>query len=320
MACCIGILLLVFSLHVISNGQPLLPGDRAEVEAALMEQRIMANIRLLLPDLYAGDCRKHNREQTTVIRALRKRVEDLEDYTTGKNVTVCSDYLVSGLYGVDSTALTASSKWANPGLDHGPENSRLNHERFTNSTRSMTGSWSSAKNNDQQYIQVRFPRKTEVKAILLRGRNERISQWVKTYHLLYSEDGVNWATVLSNNQEPKLFIGNTDRNTIVKSYVVPSITAVYLRINPRSWNNHVSLRFDASGCYTVRATPNRIHMALGFRPLLSWMSPLYRVNERSLTQVDAANLCAQQFSQLIKVDSGAVMTSLQAVVEGNHIL
>ncbi|XP_033755078.1 uncharacterized protein LOC117338027 [Pecten maximus] len=54
-----------------------------------------------------------------------------------------------------------------------------------------------------------------------------------------------------------LFTGNSDRNTVVKSSLVPSIKAVYVRINPRSWSIHISLRFDISGCYNVKEKNSR---------------------------------------------------------------
>ncbi|OWF39110.1 Neuropilin-1 [Mizuhopecten yessoensis] len=124
---------------------------------------------------------------------------------------------------------------------------------------------------------------------------------------------------MSDDHQPTLFTGNNDTTTIVKASVVPSITAVYFRINPMSWNNWVSLRFDVSGCYTVRETRKHIHKALGFKPVPN-EDTLYKVNEREHNQLDAVRLCTQQYSQLIKIDSLSLMASLQAVVEGNDIL
>ncbi|XP_060085452.1 uncharacterized protein LOC132564847, partial [Ylistrum balloti] len=92
---------------------------------------------------------------------------------------------------------------------------------------------------------------------MLQGRGDVSYQFVKTYYLLYSMDGIMWVNVTSPNQQPQLFIGNNDTNTVVKSSLVPSITTVYLRINPRSYNHHISLRFDVSGCYIVKETKGR---------------------------------------------------------------
>ncbi|OWF47341.1 Hemocytin [Mizuhopecten yessoensis] len=274
----------------------------------------------LLTELCNDDRRysRHLSELTDEIKALTKRVQSLEDCAALLNITVCSDYLVSGLYGVKNSALYVSSSWLKEDrYYHGEANSRLYNER--NDNKLKTGAWSSQYKDNKQFIQVKFPRETEVETILLRGRNEFFNQWVKTYHLLYSMDGTNWTTVMSDDNQPRVFTGNNDTTTIVKASVVPSITAVYLRINPRSWNNHVSLRFDVSGCYTVRETRKHIHKALGFQPVLN-DDTLYKVNERDHNQLDAARLCTKQYSQLIKIDSLSLMASLQAVVEGNDIL
>ncbi|XP_021359658.1 neuropilin-1-like isoform X1 [Mizuhopecten yessoensis] len=313
------VFLLTLTFNRLSSGQPLSSDRRQTVEAALMEQRILNQIRPLLTELCNDDRRysRHLSELTDEIKALTKRVERLEDSAI-LNVTVCSDYLVSGLYGVKDSALSASTTWTREGHpDHGEENSRLYNER--NDTKRTTGAWSSEYADNQQYIQVKFPRETEVETILLQGRKCICNQWVETYHLSYSMDDTTWTTVMSDNQEPRLFTGNNDQTTIVKASVVPSITAVYLRIIPRSWNNHISLRFDVSGCYTVRETRKHIHKALGFKPVLN-DDTLYKVNERDHNQLDAARLCTQQYSQLIKIDSLSLMASLKAVVEGNDIL
>ncbi|XP_033763167.1 uncharacterized protein LOC117344516 [Pecten maximus] len=167
-------------------------------------------------------------------------------YHTTSDQTVCSSYLVSGIYGVEDAALTASSTFTSNG-DHRPEYARLYHDGLSKHSLS----WSSASVNDQQYIQVKFPRETVVDTILIQGRGD-LDQWVSTYYILYSMDGTTWTTVTSQNQEPKLFNGNSDMNSVVKVDLLPKVTAMYLRINPRSWNKHISLRFDVSGCYKAR--------------------------------------------------------------------
>ncbi|XP_033755079.1 uncharacterized protein LOC117338028 [Pecten maximus] len=93
---------------------------------------------------------------------------------------------------------------------------------------------------------------------MIQGRGDpSYSQWVKTYYVSFSIDGLTWTSVTSQNEDPKLFTGNSNRNTVVKSSLVPSITAVYVRINPRSWYSYISLRFDISGCYNVKGKNNR---------------------------------------------------------------
>ncbi|XP_033756259.1 uncharacterized protein LOC117339003 [Pecten maximus] len=204
-------------------------------------------------------------------------------------------------------------------------------------------------------------------------------------------------TVDSCTSKDLIISGNSDRNTVVKSALVPSIRAVYLRINPRSWNEFVSLRFDVSGCYNIREkyiasehyektqmlvpvdleqypvlngntrsllecgkmchqkescraftfdknqticrdvtvgftaqysansalkqfyVNKGIFTSLGFREFPNRLA-LYKINEQSLDQVGAADLCGQYYSQLIKVTSQPQMSSLQNIITGNDIL
>ncbi|XP_060085358.1 uncharacterized protein LOC132564745 [Ylistrum balloti] len=257
--------------------------------------------------------------------------------------TVCSEYLVSGLYGLDDSALDASSSKPSGSVS---ERSHWN--------------------------------------------------WVKTYYISYSIDGNTWTVVTSQNNQPKIFTGNYDRNTLVKSNLVPNITARYIRINPQSYNKHNCLRFDLSGCYKVEETErysefNRVpilppieyeqhvlletqsknlpacgklcHMdkecrffnfdmiqkkcnmfssmhttyttfsaemtpffvnkgkytSLGYRQIQQGRF-MYKVNEVSMNQESASKECMQQRSWLIKIDSASDMLSLQNVITGNITL
>jgi len=47
----------------------------------------------------------------------------------------------------------------------------------------------------------------------------------------------------------QVFIGNRDRNSIVKNVLSPAVTARYVRIHPLSWYRHISMRFEVYGCY-----------------------------------------------------------------------
>ncbi|CAH3103665.1 unnamed protein product, partial [Porites lobata] len=44
------------------------------------------------------------------------------------------------------------------------------------------------------------------------------------------------------------FTGNTDRNTVVLNVLHPSIDARYIRVNPKTWNSHISMRMELLGC------------------------------------------------------------------------
>jgi hypothetical protein len=48
----------------------------------------------------------------------------------------------------------------------------------------------------------------------------------------------------------QVFSGNSDQQSIVTNSFSPAITARYIRLQPRSWHNQVSMRLEVYGCYT----------------------------------------------------------------------
>ncbi|XP_069130461.1 uncharacterized protein [Argopecten irradians] len=158
------------------------------------------------------------------------------------DLTLCSEYLVSGLDGVKEADISASTSFDSEVV---PKYSRLYTE-----TAGMA--WGSRKRDLYQYIQVDLHRETTVYAVHLQGRGKRsYPQYVKTYFVSFSNDSVTWINVTSSDGSSKLLTGNSDTNTVVKADIDPTVTGRYFRINPQSWHNHISLRFDISGCYRI---------------------------------------------------------------------
>ena len=83
--------------------------------------------------------------------------------------------------------ITASSQWD---VNHGPTNARLNFKAHGG----RTGAWSSRRNDVNQWLQIDFKYRATITEILTQGRQsgESISQWVKTYTISYSDDGVHF--------------------------------------------------------------------------------------------------------------------------------
>lgn len=46
----------------------------------------------------------------------------------------------------------------------------------------------------------------------------------------------------------QVFIGNMDAKTVVQNQLKMPITTRWLRIVPRSWNNHIGMRVELYGC------------------------------------------------------------------------
>ena len=107
----------------------------------------------------------------------------------------------------------------------------------------MNGSqgWVAKHSNASQWIQVAADSSKFWKCIIIQGRgNPQKSQYVKEFRLLHSADGDEWEYV----ENGKIFLGNTDSNTKVK-HRFGNLHTKMLRIVPVSWNDHISLRFDA---------------------------------------------------------------------------
>ena len=66
------------------------------------------------------------------------------------------------------------------------------------------------------------------------------SHVVKSYKVLYSNDGVYWDEVDSG----RIFKGNSDRNTHVKHWFDSPVLARSIRLEPKSWHACISLRLD----------------------------------------------------------------------------
>ena len=46
----------------------------------------------------------------------------------------------------------------------------------------------------------------------------------------------------------QIFIGNTDRNTVVKNDLETPLNTRWLRFLPKSWNNNIAMRVEVYGC------------------------------------------------------------------------
>ena len=90
---------------------------------------------------------------------------------------------------IPDSAITASSS-ANAN-SYAPSIGRLH---FLSSGSGKYGSWAAASNDQNQWFQVDFGSWTKVSAVATQGRQDS-NQWVKSYSLSFSYDGVFWETV-----------------------------------------------------------------------------------------------------------------------------
>ena len=92
---------------------------------------------------------------------------------------------------IRNSQITSSSRWDN---NHGPFLARLNAKR----TGRFMGAWAARRNDHYQWLQVNFGRATRVTQIATRGRQDA-RQWVKSYYLSYSQDGVKYVWFMKNS-------------------------------------------------------------------------------------------------------------------------
>lgn len=99
--------------------------------------------------------------------------------------------------------------------------------------------WAAQRNDGNQWIQVTSAIKRKWIGVVTQGRGNA-NQWVTSYKVVYSNDGVYWDEV----DDGYSFPGNSDRNTHVKHWFDTPVTARSIRLVPKSWHYHISLRFD----------------------------------------------------------------------------
>ncbi|KAK3590761.1 hypothetical protein CHS0354_017275 [Potamilus streckersoni] len=182
---------------------------------------------------------------------------------------ICSQHLVSGPQGVADDQLSASSEWDPL---HGPRWARLNTVFVS---RSHIGGWAAKVNDRYQYIQVKFNRVSIVHGIVTQGRsvvNDTCKQYVKSFKVFHSMDGRSWTPVKERNGEDKVFRGNSDQETIETNYFPCPVLANFIRINPQTWNEHITLRFDVLGHHKY-SDPKRSHLEENtWRKGIEWSS------------------------------------------------
>ncbi|XP_052788841.1 inactive carboxypeptidase-like protein X2 [Mya arenaria] len=163
-----------------------------------------------------------------------------------------AEYLVNGDNPVSDAQISASSVWDNdPG--HGSKGARL----YSTPSLTTVGAWAAGYSNANQYIQVQFNGLSHVMGVAIQGRPVNTdpsfeylgccSQRVTSYKLIYSYDCAYFLTIKDCNGSDRIFVGNTDENTVVTTMLPSPVAALCVKINPVTWFEHISMRFDILG-------------------------------------------------------------------------
>ncbi|XP_019623677.1 PREDICTED: mucin-2-like isoform X2 [Branchiostoma belcheri] len=138
--------------------------------------------------------------------------------------------------------ITASSERPDRPADDG----RLDHP---------TSSWVPTVQDANQWIQVDLGEKVELTGIITQGQEVAVQPgfpempaWVTSYVVLYSTDGVNFFAVPDLHGNPQQFQGNYDSDSHVQHIFAEPIEAQYIRVQPLTWANFLSFRFELLGC------------------------------------------------------------------------
>ncbi|WAQ95470.1 HMCT-like protein [Mya arenaria] len=97
-------------------------------------------------------------------------------------------------------------------------------------------------------------RLSEVRGIVTKARDnaDGYNQYVTSYRVLYSIDCERFQAVENPGGTDVIFVGNEDTDNSKTNWFSPALNAKCIRINPLSWHNHVSLRFELIGCLDRR--------------------------------------------------------------------
>ena len=128
------------------------------------------------------------------------------------------------------------------GTTHGPQNSRLS----TVHGNEQADAWVSGQNSVGQWIEVDFSEQKTIEAIELRTR-VAAGQWVSSYRLAFSNDGVDYSFVKIPNGDDRIFTGPSAYGEIVTSSF-ETRQARYIRLYPITYTQHMAVKWEVYGC------------------------------------------------------------------------
>eukprot|EP00794_Sanderia_malayensis_P007980 gene7980-8837_t len=134
---------------------------------------------------------------------------------------VCFDDLTK-----NSVLLTSTNLSTNP-----PRNIFIN----------TMNTWCAQSSDTNGYIDVILSSARVISAVGIQGDSNN-DYWVTTFKISHSLDNIKY-TELS-----KTFIGNQDRNTVVRNWLLPPVFAKYIRIKTDTFNTKRCARIQAIGC------------------------------------------------------------------------
>jgi hypothetical protein len=196
------------------------------------------------------------------------------------------------------SAIRASSAHGNNWHYYGPGNARLLANR-------NYGCWLPQYNRPGEWIQVDLGRVRAVGGVATQGRPAG-SYWVRSYTLLYSTDGQQWTSYMSNGKAAA-FSANSDYTTVESHVLTTPFLARFVRLVVRSYaNGWPCMRFELlSGgegfgsffffFFFFFCFLSRLHPIRGVKPghdhSLEKSPPPYHMYSNCIPQVCAQRVC-----------------------------
>ncbi|XP_044165893.1 retinoschisin-like [Acropora millepora] len=112
-------------------------------------------------------------------------------------------------------------------------------------------SWCAQTNDNNPYLQIDLQSLYVICAVSTQG-NSKADEWVETYTIQTSADGVYW-TDYDNDGHPKIFFGNNDRNSEAKAIL--GVVTRWLRIVGKTKHNKFCMRAELFG---VKRNPENL--------------------------------------------------------------
>ncbi|XP_021120467.1 lactadherin isoform X4 [Heterocephalus glaber] len=143
------------------------------------------------------------------------------------------------------TASSSYKMWGLRAFSWSPFFARLDNQGKFNA-------WTAQSNspNASEWLQVDLGSQKQVTGIITQGaRDFGHIQYVASYKVAYSNNGVNWVEYKEPGAvDSKIFQGNLDNNSHKKNVFETPFLARYVRVLPVSWQNRITLRLELLGC------------------------------------------------------------------------
>ncbi|KAK3265772.1 hypothetical protein CYMTET_25572 [Cymbomonas tetramitiformis] len=131
---------------------------------------------------------------------------------------------------------------------------------YSSSTGSQ-GAWCAASSASGEWLQVDLESSQTVHGISTQGRHDA-AQWVTSYQVQGSIDGVTWTDALEQVTGGRNFTGNSDQTTTVFRRFSTEIAARYLRVYPLAWNSYIAMRVELYSYMYIAPPPPPRQLAL----------------------------------------------------------